>query len=321
MEARLIPTNAFIALASPRATSWPNTLFAIGYVLEGVEIPATASGGRVVIDCVAFDASSNRFLLGESKAGNNIEPEQARRYRHVDPRDLIRLIGVTITTSGDQRADPIYICLVGSADRILLGLERAECDYPVLAVGDTEISLLGATPSDPALADAFATPVSVDGPPPGVILVDGESPDSEYDSLVAAALVAEAARGGELISCPDLAARSIPYLHLFGGGVRNTLLKAVARAAQRLCETAPETFDYRPATQSRDYAVVRVLDSPERADPRGRTQRYQAIKARMRGLPPDEGGDAIQGALFDEVDLAAELDKADTGEPDDDGEG
>ena len=188
-------------------------------------------------------------------------------------------------------------------------------------MGDTEISLLGATPSDPALADAFISPVSVDGPPPGLILVDGESPDTEYDSLVAAALVAEAARGAQLIGCPDLAARSIPYLHLFGGGIRSTLVKAVSKAAQRLCEATPETFEYKPSTRTRDYAVVKVLDSPERADPRGRTQRYQAIAAHMRGLHPDDdgGGEAIQGALFDEVDLAAELDKADTGEPDDRG--
>lgn len=321
MDARLIPTNAFIALASRRTTSWPNTLFEIGYALEGLEVPASAGGGRVVIDCVAFDATSNRFLLGESKAGNNIKPEQARRYRELAPRDLVRLIGVTITTPGDLRADPIYICLADKAERVLLGLERAECTYPVLAVGDREISLRGATPSDPALAEAFATPVPVDGPPPGMILVDGESPDVDFDGLVAAALIAEAARGSELISCPDLAARSIPYLHLFGDRARNTLVKAVAGAAQRLCVTTSETFEYRPATETRRYAVVKVLDSPERADPRGRTQRYQAIKARMRGLPPDEGREAVQGALFDEVDLAAELDKADTGEPDDEGEG
>ena len=100
----------------------------------------------------------------------------------------------------------------------------------------------------------------------------------------------------------------------------NAVVKAVARAAQRLCDVSPDSFDYRPPTQSREYAVVKVLDSPESADPRGRTQRYQAIAARMRGLPPDEGGEAVQGALFDEVDLTAELNKADTGEPDDDGE-
>ena len=317
MDARLIPTNAFIALASRRTTSWPNTLFEIGYALEGLEVPATAGGGRVVIDCVAFDATSNRFLLGESKHGNNINPEQARRYGQVEARDLVRLIGVTITTPGDQRADPIYICLAANVERILLGLERAGCAYPVLAVSNKEIFLQGATPPDRRLAEAFASPVPVNGPPPGVILVDGESKDTEYDGLVAAALVAEANRGTELIACPDLAARCIPYLHLYGGGVRNTLVRAVARAAQRLCEAASETFEYRSSTQARDYAVVKVLDSPERADPRGRTQRYQAIKARMRGLPPDEGDGVLQGALFDEVDLAAELEKADTGEPDD----
>jgi hypothetical protein len=29
-----------------RAGSWPNTLYEIGYRLEGLEIPVTAGGGR-----------------------------------------------------------------------------------------------------------------------------------------------------------------------------------------------------------------------------------------------------------------------------------
>ena len=78
MDVRLIPVNAFIALVSPRATSWPNPLYEIGYRLEGLEVPANAGDGRVVIDCVAFDAEENRFMVAEGKSGNNIEDDQAR---------------------------------------------------------------------------------------------------------------------------------------------------------------------------------------------------------------------------------------------------
>lgn len=307
--------NAFIALASPGGTSWPNTLYEVGYELEGLEVPATTAEGRIVIDSVAFNAQQNRFSLAEGKAGSNIDPEQARRYGLVDPKELVRLIGVTITTPGDQKADPLYLCLADATERILIGLREAQRPYPVLSISDQEITLHGGPPSDPALAAAFSSPVPVDGPPPRLIQVDELSDDGEYDSLVAAALVAEVARGRDIIGCPELAARAIPYLHLFGTRHRNTLVRAVSRAAERLCEAASDNFEYRRPTQARDYAVVKVLDSPERADPRGRTQRYQAIKARMTGAPADEA-EAVQGALFDEIDLAAELEKADTEEPD-----
>jgi hypothetical protein len=316
VDARLIPVNAFIALSSPRATSWPNPLFEIGYRMEGLEVPATAASSRVVIDCVAFDPSSNRFLLGEGKSGYNIEPGQAQRYGRVDPQDLVRLIGVTITTRGEQTAEPLYVCVAEATERILLGLSEAGCAYPVLAVSATELSLHGKPPSDSALADAFSRPVVVSGPPPAVILVDDQSDDSEFDGIVSAALVAEMARGHELIGCPDLAARAIPHLHLFATGYRNLLVRAVSRAAQRLCGAASDNFEYRGPTQTRSYAVVKVLDSPERSDPRGRTQRYQALKARMTGTTVAEHAQARQEALFDEIDLAAELEKADTDEID-----
>ncbi|MDP9401857.1 MAG: hypothetical protein M3P85_00675 [Actinomycetota bacterium] len=317
MDPRLIPVNAFIALASPRTTSWPNTLFEIGYRLEGLEIPVTAGGGRIVIDGVAFNAATNRFLDAEGKSGNNLKEEQAHRYGLVDPRDLVRLIGVTISAPGELSAAPIYVCLEDATQRILLGLEAADCRYPVLSVGAERVVLHGGPPDDPAIANAFREAVHVPGPPPGVILVDDHSDDSEFDPIVAAALVAEVAQGSEVISCPSIAARGIPYLDLFASGHRNTLLKSVTRAARRACDAAPESFEFRDSTQARPYAVVKVIDSPEKADPRGRTQRYQAIKGRIAGTPPEEV-DTTQGSLFDEIDLAAELEKADTGEPDTD---
>lgn len=288
----------------------------MGYRLEGLEVPVETPSGRVVIDVVAFGARRNRFLLGEGKSGGNVEQQQAQRYGLVDATDLVRLIGVTLAMPGELAADPIYLCLGDAIDRILIGLEEAGCRYPVLRVGTEAISLHGGPPADAALAAAFESPVPVDGPPPAIILVDSESDDAEYDSLVAAALVAEVAQGHEVIACPELARRAIPYLDLFAAGYRNGLIRAVSRAAQRLCEAAPESFEYRRPTQTRDYAVVKVIDSPEHLDPRGRTQRYQAIKARMTGRPVGQPSEAVQGALFDEVDLAAELDKADTGEPD-----
>jgi hypothetical protein len=313
VDARLIPVNAFIALTSSRSTSWPNPLYEVGYRLEGLEVPVSAGGGRIEIDAVAFNPATNWFLNAEGKSGNNIEDEQARRYGQVDPADLVRLTGVTITKSGDLSAAVLYVCLEESVDRIRVGLASAGCEYPVLSVGSTHVALHG-EPDDPALLAALADPIDVPGPPPGVILVDDHSDDSAYDAIVSAALVAALARGEESIACPDLAKRAIPYLDFFAKGHRSKLVGGVTRAARRAAEASPETFEFRPPTAAREYAMVKVTDSPEQADPRGRTQRYQALKHRLAGTVPQ--ADDLQGMLFDEFDLAVELEKADTGEQD-----
>ena len=68
-------------------------------------------------------------------------------------------------------------------------------------------------------------------------------------------------------------------------------------------------FRFRPPTASRNYALVDVVDSPEQADPRGRTQRYQAIRRRFGGQDAPEPGAAQQSALFDILDLGTELEE------------
>jgi len=317
VESRLIPVNAFIALASPPATTWPSALYDVGFRVEGLEIPIGAGGGRIVIDCVAFDPATNRFLSAEAKSGSNVEVEQAQRYGEADPRDLVRIIGVSIKNPGELAAETVYVCLAESVDRIVLGLEKGGCQYPVLEVGADSVELHRRQFASDKVSEAFAEPVAVDGPPPEIISVDDHSPDEEFDRLVSPALVAEVSQGANTVGCPDLAARAIPHLRLFGQGHRNALIDAVSRAAQRLCDAAPENFEYRGRTQERGYGVVKIVDNPEHADPRGRTQRYQALKRRLGGVVPAEPGPE-QGSLFDEIDLAAELDKADTGEPETD---
>jgi hypothetical protein len=123
-------------------------------------------------------------------------------------------------------------------------------------------------------------------------------------------------QGNEHIGITELTARAIPHLHLFGAGHRSRLVQQVERAAQRICNSSPDNFQFRSRTATRNYSVIKVVDSPERADPRGRTQRYQAIKARLIGTTP-RPEDSRQGSLFDEIDLAAELEKVDTENLDD----
>lgn len=72
---------------------------------------------------------------------------------------------------------------------------------------------------------------------------------------------------------------------------------------------------FRHPTASRDYSIVEVVDSPERADPRGRTQRYQAIRRRLQGSTGDDPIPARQQVLFDSLDLGSELEEPAAIEP------
>ncbi len=284
VEKRLIPVNAFIALTSHFDTSWPRTLYDAGYRLEGLEMPAKAADdGKVVIDCVAFAEASNRFLAAESKSGNNIKAQQAQRYAELIPESLVLATRAISGNPDDLSADPLFVCLSGSVERILHGLAGAGCAFPVLAIGDGEVSLCGHPPSDPKLRNALAEPIQVPGPPPFVVQVDEQSKDSEYDRMVATAIVAESSRGVELIGCPDLAARAIVHLTLFGERSRSRLIKRVAEAAERLCGRSDGGWEYRPSTMTRKYPAVKILDSPEHLDTRGRTQSYQGLTARLSG--------------------------------------
>ncbi len=313
MDARLIPLNAFIGLVSPAASSWPNPLCTAGYGLVALELPLDASGERVVADAVAFNDDTNQFLVVEAKSGRNIRAEQAKKYSLADARQLVRHTDVTVGGEDKLAIAPLYVCLAENVDRIQQGLEAAGCEYPVLAVGQDRIAMHGAASAPQDSADMFSRPLPVPGWPPAIIRVDADSAASDFDMIASQALIGEVSLGKSQVSSPELAARAIPHLHIYGAGYRNRLIQKVGQALERQCAASPASFRFRPPTANRDYALVDVIDSPERADPRGRTQRYQAIRRRFRGQDMREPSATQQPALFDSLDLGTELDEPEAG--------
>ena len=306
VDRRLIPVNAFIALTARGPSSWPSPLADAGYRLEGLEIPLRTENGLIVVDAVAFNPTLNRFIAAECKSGNNVENEQAVRYGMLDANELVRSTGVTITEPGRVEVHSCYVCLSESADRVELGLSKAGCSYPIFVVGDHDVTLRNAG-SLPEIVGIVEAGLTVPGPPPAIVRVDDESPDEDYDRVVSAAFMAHVARGDPMVSTIDLAGDAVPHLPLYGAGHRHTIQKRVEQAAQRACDRSPENFEYRGRTSVRDHGVVTIVDSPERSDPRGRTQRYQAIAGRLGGLVPTGRAEFEQPGLFDDVDLDAEL--------------
>ena len=305
MDARLIPLNAAIGLASSPSTSWPNPLYDAGYTLAALELPLGTPEGRVVADAVLFAEDLNKFLVVETKSGQNVEPDQARRYSHVDPLQLVRSTEVRVARDEPLNVEVLYVCLLNHVARILQGLQLADCAYPVIAVSDRQITLHNAQNSQ-HLSGIVSGSIPTSGWPPAVITVDADSDQDEFKPIVARALIRELNLGTPSITVPELAGRALPHFHIYGARNRNRLIEKVEKATQQCCEAVRETFDFRPRTAARDYSIVDVLDNPEEADPRGRTQRYQALERRMRGMPTAVGADH-QAVLFDSIDVGAEL--------------
>jgi hypothetical protein len=203
----------------------------------------------------------------------------------------------------------VYAVLAEQLDGVLIGLSRAGVSYPVLVVAEDSVRHTGAAFDHDRLAAQFAAPIPVPGPPPGIITIDSGSPDEDFDRVVKASLVGVLANHAPAISIPSLAEDALPYLAVYPNGYRSQLLRRVEAAARRASDAAPETFAFVPRSGTSGFASVRVLDSPEWLDPRGRTQRYQALAGRFtspnRRRPTSVGEGQL--SLFAEDDLEREL--------------
>ncbi len=314
MESRLVPVNAVIGLCTP-GDVYPAVLAGAGYGVAGIEVPAVAGDGQIVIDAVLFRAVQNRVVAVEAKSGANVDERQARRYAELTSDDVVRAAALTVREAGPRRIQSLYVCLAQTVDRVLRGLGQAGVAFPVLTVSAAEIAHHGAAFDDPELRSAFAEPVPVPGPPPRFVAVDVESPDESFDTLAGAALVATLSHRRQQVSVPALAEQAIAHLAIYGKAARKRLVDRVDAAARRAAERDPATFEYHGRTGTRDHAIVRFVRSPEDVARQGRTQVYQAI-ARAAGKPPRgrRAASTDQMALFDE--LIDELGDADDIESD-----
>ncbi len=313
MEERLVPVNAVVALYSATRTSWPRPFFDLGYRIEGLEFPiGVDEDERVVPDVVGFKRASSRFVLHEAKSGNNIEEDQAHRYKKVAPATLVRVLSVTVSSGDPLRVQTSYVCLRHAEKRILMGLRAINMEAPVLSFDTADVRAVGAPFDDPDLRSAFSTSLAVPGPPPAIITLDADSPPDTFDQAVFPTLAAAAAREQTSITVAALAEESIGHYAIYPGQYKRRLRRCVADAARRAAEADPQRWEFRPRTGNDDEGLVRILASPELADPRGRTQQYQSMRHRLEAGRPrrQRPENPDQGVFFGSDDLEAELDSA-----------
>lgn len=212
--------------------------------------------GNVVIDILLFHASTGLLVLVESKSGANIESDQAQRYAAVRPQSVVRASQVTLQRRVQPSKLVVYACLTEHRDRIRLGLTEAAVDFPILSVSTGEITLSSPSTIPPEMAEAFAAPVRLSGPPPSFIKFDQDSPVEVVVPLVRAQLVAALAHHRSQISLPWLTEQCAPHYPLYGRSARSGLVRVVTEAARMVAEEEQPATAAQHGTTSRPTRPV-----------------------------------------------------------------
>jgi hypothetical protein len=278
LERRLVPINAFIGLCDP-SPPWPLTLADAGFRLAALEVPVVTEAGTVTLDGVADSRATGELLVVECKSGANIEEDQATRLATVQAASVVRSAAISLATPAAPQVEVIYLCLEEDTERIVMGLEKVHWPGAVLALSTTHLRMVRGPLTLPSLRDRFREPIPLRGPPPGFITVDPESPDDAFDRLVRPALVECQANRLPAISITSLTERAVPHLALYGKAAKGALQRKVSQAARRIAAQASDNYLYQPGSPNRE-PMVQILRTPEDADPRGRTQAYQALSRR-----------------------------------------
>jgi hypothetical protein len=315
LERRLVPINAFIGLCD-RAPPWPSTLADAGFRLAALEVPVLTEAGTVTLDGVAHSRTTDELLVVECKSGANIEEDQATRLATVEATSVVRSAAISLGTPAEPQIEVVYLCLEEDAERIMMGLDKVGWQGPVLELSTRQLRLAQGSFTLPSLRNRFDEPIPLPGLPPGFVTVDPESPDDAFDRLVRPVLVECQAQRCPAITISSLTERAIPHLPMFGRRAKGTLQRKMSQAARRICAQASDNYLYQPDSQNRE-ATVYILRTPEDADPRGRTQAYQAL-ARRGGAPRRPRAEAPgQAPLFESLLNEPESDNEEAEEGDD----
>lgn len=318
MEQRLLPVNALLGLASP-GDDRVGLLAAAGFRVVGIEVPVTGSLGKVVVDVVLARTADGTVLACEAKSGRGIEDLQARKYAALTVVDVVQQVGIT-TASPTPRIGVVYATVWAHRDTIAGRLTDLALAVPVAVLGASSRRVglavveaaggAGAHPLAALVPDDLELPVALPRP----LRIDHESPAAAVRPLVVAEFAAAMSRRETEVGMRSLTERICPQSVLFGAGARNRLQGTVDDIARHLPDELSVAVSYLPRSGARDAAVLQLQETPETADPRGRTQKYQALdRRRARRAPVQSDG---QFELLDELGLEPAV-----GPEDDDGAG
>lgn len=302
MEQRLIPINALIALTTGQG-GWPPVLAEAGYRLHGIEVVLRPSESqRTCIDGVLAHMELRVATLAECKSGQNLNGRQLKAYSAVTGTHLASQVGFPFR---DPTPEILLVGLVENRERLEIAKRSLGLELPTMLVSQQTVRLEG------DLGGLKACEIAVPGWPPRIIPVDIHSSDEDLIRHLIPKIIAEMARGTEVVAVESLLGQVIGWWDLYpSGGERKQLC---ARATSVLRSAAERQYAQDFTVEERkgeNGGVIRILRSPVSYRPRGVTQGWQRLQRQTlatlgrRHLKPESPGQLELS--FEELGLDAE---------------
>ncbi len=184
--------NAIIAMCRID-NQWPHYFYDMGYGVKWIEYPFTCHTGETVVpDLVITSDIQNNCILFESKSGNNIENEQAKRYMKVKPEDVVSKLHVDTKGGKKPSNDVTYLCFSESTMHICQQLNNLKAKFPVLEASNDLIRLIKNRFSVDKLNQDLLKGITIDlsKTPMGYFPFDEVSTNSEVAPYVVRTLIA-----------------------------------------------------------------------------------------------------------------------------------
>jgi hypothetical protein len=282
-----------LALLAPTDPAWPNELTRQGFRLHLIEGLVQSTPQTVRADVIAYRRAPDLVLLIECKSGTGIEVSQARAYTNASSDGLARP-GSLPAELRDQPEVEVRAIFAGRdehRDALAESLAREGIEVPLLTVGADGATLSGV--AFDGLSD-FNLRDDAYGLPPGLVLVDHESPPEEIRELLAQTVQAAMAQNAGVVDLRQAAHEIHPYFDHVSPVAQNDFLSRLKEAARSLAH-GDFASDVQYEGTNQVPARLVLLSQPSSADPRGapqawrRVQRNAEVALGRRARPEMEG--------------------------------
>ena len=221
--------NLFIGLCRG-AAGLPDHLRVLGYQDRGIEFRfQNAQNESVCPELILASIPTRHTILCEWKSGPNLDPKQLGRYCRVTADDLRER--AFLPAPAVEAHDATVVGAEEHAERLLLGIDKASCDLPLLLVTAGAITLRRGHFARQQVTDVFRPGMKVDmtTSPMAFVPFDRESPDWVIAHHCFGQIVSYMAGGESEVLLGRLVADVCPVWSKIGGRSRSELEERIKR--------------------------------------------------------------------------------------------
>ena len=278
--------NLFIGMCKGTA-GLPDHFKALGYSDKWIEYGfPTSSGDRVVPELIIASNKIGHTVLLECKSGANLDENQLQRYATVTSGDLRERAFLDPAECGEH--DVVVVARDEFTDRILIGLDKAECAFPVLVETSDGLQKVSNRFSLDPLNSLFDPILSIDWRylPTFFFPLDAESSLREYAELTIPAVLQLAAQGESRILVTDVAKAVVSSWNIIAPAYQKRMLSSFTRVIEHSANYQFRNLLRRnqPAESTTHCATWDVLNGSALSSGDRRTQVWKDMQQRQRDL-------------------------------------